>query len=165
MRRHSRQQLAIVIDIGYNSHKPAQRAYDGAPAMNQFLNDLAQAENCFLAGEMQEGAGLVWKTAYAAVKHAAQRYGLPCANEHEVFTSAKALDAVCPHPDIMHGLYLSAADLYRSQTSGEEIPDEIRWEPHEFFENLSGIRLMVKHLEGNSYADGDSDHGQRNPVC
>ena len=124
--------------------------------MNQLLNDLAQAENCFLAGEMQEGAGLVWKAAYAAVKDAAQRHGFPCAKEQEVFTSAKVLDTVCPHPDIMHGLYLSAADLYRSQTSGEEIPDEIRWEPHEFFENLSGIRLMVKHLAGKLHPDDRS---------
>ena len=124
--------------------------------MDQHLKDLAQAESYFLAGEMQEGASLVWNVAYTAVKYAAQRYGLPCANEQEVFAAAKALDAVCPHPYIMHGLYLSAADLYSSQTSGEEIPDEIRWEPREFLENLSGIRLMVKNLERKLHPDDRS---------
>lgn len=117
--------------------------------MNQHIEALDKAENCFHAGKTREGANLVWQAAYAAIKEVAQRHSLPSTTEKEVFTSARVLDDVCPHPYVMHGLYLSIADLYRRQASEEEIPDEIRWDPQEFFENLSGIRLMINNLGNN----------------
>ena len=49
--------------------------------MNQHLIALDKAENHFHAGRLREGAGLVWQTAYAAVKDAARRHGLLCSDE------------------------------------------------------------------------------------
>ena len=115
--------------------------------MNQHIKALDNAERHFQAGRMREGADLVWNATYTAVKDAARRHNLPCASETDVFTSAPTLDVICPHPFVIHALHLSAADLYRHQTSGDDIPDEIRWEPHEFVENLAGLRLMIQNLE------------------
>ena len=118
---------------------------------------LAAAERAIGAGNLRQGAGLVWQAAMEAMAAAAARYSMPCDNRDEARLFAKHLDTIADPaslPDELSRyrnlLSFGIADSYREHYEGLDGREgtEYEWEPDEYEDHIDTVRDFIEALNG-----------------
>lgn len=115
---------------------------------------LDAAELEFQQRRFTSGANLVWEAAHQSVADAAQHAKLPCCDEQDAYDIAALLDSSQPGEPVHHWLRLRVADAYRTQAAHKGEDGDWLWEPAEYIQNMTGIRLMVEHIARNGVTAG-----------